>query len=55
MWTIFHWASAITIPELVEIKLVSDDDDSLTDRKSYSTIIVELVREVKCVNFHKIC
>ena len=32
-WTIFHWASAITMPELVEINLVSDDDDSLTDRK----------------------
>ena len=25
-------ASAITMPELVEIKLVSDDDNSLTDR-----------------------
>ena len=26
-------ASAITMPELVEINLVSDDDNSLTDRK----------------------
>ena len=33
MWTIFHWANAITMPELVEINLVSDYDDSLTDRK----------------------
>ena len=33
MWTIFHLASAITMPELVETNLVSDDDDSLTDRK----------------------
>ena len=29
----FYWANAITMPELVEINLVSDDDDSLTDRK----------------------
>ena len=33
VWTIFHWASAITMPELVEINLVSDYDDLLTDRK----------------------
>ena len=33
MWTIFYWVSAITMPELVEINLVSDDDDSLTYRK----------------------
>ena len=26
-------ASAITMPELVEINLVSDDDNSFTDRK----------------------
>ena len=26
-------ASAITMPELMEINLVSDDDNSLTDRK----------------------
>ena len=26
-------ASAITMPELVDINLVSDDDNSLTDRK----------------------
>ena len=29
----FYWASAIKMPELVEINLISDDDDSLTDRK----------------------
>ena len=29
----FYWASAITMPELVEINLVSHDDDLLTDRK----------------------
>ena len=33
IWTIFYWASAITMPELVEINLVSDDDCSLTDKK----------------------
>ena len=27
-------ASAITMPELLEINLVSDDDNSLTDRKN---------------------
>ena len=27
-------ASAITMPELVEISLISDDDNSLTDRKT---------------------
>ena len=29
----FYWASAITMPEFVEINLVLDDGDSLTDRK----------------------
>ena len=29
----FYWASAITMPELVEINLVLDDGDSLTGRK----------------------
>ena len=29
----FHWANAITMPELVEINLVLDDGDSLTDIK----------------------
>ena len=29
MWGIFHWASAITMPELVEINLVTDNDDSV--------------------------
>ena len=29
-------ASAITMPELVEINLVSDDENSLTDRKGKS-------------------
>ena len=33
MSTNFYWSSAITMPELMEINLVSDDDDSLTDRK----------------------
>ena len=33
MWTIIHWASAITMPEFMEINLVSDYDDLLTDRK----------------------
>ena len=28
-------ASAITMPELVEINLVSDDDNSLSDRKGH--------------------
>ena len=33
MWTIFYWASVITMPELVEINLVSDNDDSVTESK----------------------
>ena len=33
MWIIFHWASAITMPELVVINLATDNDDSVTKRK----------------------
>ena len=39
-------ASAITMPELVEINLVSDDDNSLTDRK-------EICRNIKYCDFSR--
>ena len=39
-------ASAITMPELVEINLVSDDDNSLTDRKGNLSLRNEIVKVI---------